>query len=154
MSDQKLTHVDDAGRVTMVDVGSKPVSHRRAVAEGFVRAQPTTIDHLFAGELPKGEALATARIAGIQGAKRTDELIPLCHSLPLDQVSVSIERSEDDRVRIEAVAAITARTGVEMEALTAVSVTALTLYDMMKAVDRGMSIEDVRLIEKTKTPVT
>lgn len=136
----------------MVDVGGKVPMRRRAVAEGFFIAQPATLDRLIAGNLPKGEALATARIAGIQAAKKCGELIPLCHSLALDAVAVDFERVGPDRVRLIATATITARTGVEMEALLAVSVAALTLYDMTKAVDRQLAIEGIRLIEKTKEP--
>lgn len=149
---ERLSHLDDRGRLTMVDVGGKPVQHRTAVAEGFLVAQPGTLDRLFSGDLPKGEPLVVVRVAGIQAAKRCDELIPLCHTLPLDAVSVDFERAAPDRVRIIARATITARTGVEMEALTAVAVAALTLYDMTKAVDKGMSIEGVRLVAKTKSP--
>lgn len=137
----------------MVDVGAKPSLRRRAVAEGFFVAKTTTLDLVMAGQTPKGEALAVARIAGIQAAKRCDALIPLCHSLPLDHVSVDFERAAPDRVHIVATASTTAKTGVEMEALTAVSLAALTLYDMTKAVDRDLRIEGVRLVEKTKSPV-
>lgn len=152
-ADAKMTHIDERGRVQMVDVGDKPPMRRVAVAEGFLRAAAQTLDQLMAGDLPKGEALATARIAGIAAAKRCDELIPLCHTLPLDQVKVEFERCGEDRVRIVATVATTAKTGVEMEALTAVSVAALTLYDMTKAVDRNLQIDGVRLLEKTKTPL-
>ena len=152
MSDQPLTHVDEQGRVTMVDTSGKPPVHRRAVAEGFFVAAADTLDRLMEGDLPKGDALATARIAGIQAAKDCDRLIPLCHGLPLDQVTVVFERSDVDRVRIEASAVVVARTGVEMEALTAVAVAALTLYDMTKAVDRDLRIEGIRLVLKEKTP--
>ncbi len=152
-SRERLTHVDEQGRASMVDVGSKPPMHRRATAEGYFVAASSTLDLVTAGDLPKGEALAVARVAGIQAAKRCDALIPLCHTLPLDAVSVEFERTAADRVRIVATASITARTGVEMEALTAVSVAALTLYDMTKGVDRDLRIEGVRLVEKTKTPL-
>lgn len=152
MSESRLTHLDDQGRAQMVDVGHKEPMIRRAIAEGFFIAQSSTLDRLMTGDLPKGEALAVARIAGIQAAKRCDELIPLCHSLPLDQVTVDFERTAPDRVRIIASAKTTARTGVEMEALTAVSVAALTLYDMTKAVDRNLRIEAVTLLEKQKSP--
>lgn len=138
----------------MVDVGGKPVEHRTAAAEGFLVARPETLDRLLAGDLPKGEALAAARVAGILAAKRCDELIPLCHTLPLDAVSVDFERAAPDRLRIIGRASITARTGVEMEALMAVLIAALTLYDMTKAVDKGMMIEGVRLAEKTKSPTS
>lgn len=142
-----LSHVDDSGDVRMVDVGAKPLSRRRALARAVVRIAPETARRL--GELPKGDARVTAQVAGIQAAKRTSELIPLCHPLPLTHVSVSLEVG-DDAVVIEASAETTARTGVEMEALVAASVAALTVYDMAKAVDKGMVIEDVRLVEKTK----
>ncbi|MEE2906480.1 MAG: cyclic pyranopterin monophosphate synthase MoaC [Planctomycetota bacterium] len=150
MSEQSLTHVDAQGRVTMVDTSGKPPVRRRAIAEGFFVAAAGTIDRLMEGDLPKGDALATARIAGIQAAKDCDRLIPLCHSLPLDQVSVEFDRVEPGRLRIEAAATVIARTGVEMEALTAVAVAALTLYDMTKAVDRDLRIEGIRLVSKVK----
>ena len=145
----ELSHVDETGAVKMVDVGEKPLSRRRAVARGSVRMAPETAAKLR--ELPKGDALTTARLAGIMAAKRTSELIPLCHPLPLSHVSVELEVVESG-VRITASAETTAQTGVEMEALTAVSVAALTVYDMAKAVDKGMVIEDVTLVEKTKDP--
>src|SRR5690554_2448639 len=149
----KLTHLDEHGRVRMVDVGDKHPMRREAIAEGFFCAKSGTLDLLESGKLPKGEALAAARLAGIVAAKKCDELIPLCHSLPLDAVNISFERSRPDRLRIEATASITARTGVEMEALTAVSVAALTLWDMTKAVDKELRIEGIRLVQKTKTTV-
>ena len=152
MSDE-LTHLDSQGRAHMVDVGDKPPMKRIAIAEGFFVAKESTLDRLTAGDLPKGEALAVARIAGIQAAKRCDSLIPLCHTLPLDQVTVQFERVAPDRMRIEASASITAKTGVEMEALTAVSIAALTLYDMTKAIDKELRIDGVRLVSKEKTPV-
>jgi len=148
-----LTHVGAGGRAQMVDVGGKRPMHRRAVASGDFVASPGTLDLLFAGDLPKGEALAVARIAGIAAAKRTDELIPLCHTLPMDHVGVDFDRVAEDRLRVTATASITSRTGVEMEALTAVSVACLTLYDMTKAVDRALRIEAIHLVEKTRTPV-
>jgi len=141
-----LSHVDESGNVRMVDVGDKPQQRRRAVARATVRMQPATAASLR--NLPKGDALATAQLAGIMAAKRTAELIPLCHPLPLSHVEVTLEVGED-RVDIRAEAATTAQTGVEMEALTAASVAALTVYDMAKAVDKGMSF-DVELIEKVK----
>ena len=148
MSD--LSHVDEStGEVRMVDVGPKPPSRRRAVARGRVRMAPSTASRLRV--LPKGDALVVARIAGIQAAKRTAELIPLCHPLPITHADVEFQVRED-RVEITASAEITAQTGVEMEALTAVAVAALTLYDMAKAIDKTMTIEDVRLVEKTKEP--
>lgn len=148
----RLSHIDERGRATMVDVGRKEPMRRRAVAEGFFTAQPETINAVMEGRLPKGEALAVARVAGIMAAKRCEAFIPLCHSLPLDAVHIEFERV-DRGIRIEAAASVTARTGVEMEALTAVSIAALTLYDMTKAIDRNLRIEGVRLIEKTKAPI-
>jgi len=148
MSD--LSHVSEAGDVKMVDVGGKPLQRRRAVAAATVRMAPETARRLR--ELPKGDALATAQLAGIMAAKRTAELIPLCHPLPLSHVEVTLEVG-DDSVAIVASAETTAQTGVEMEALTAASVAALTLYDMAKAIDKGMVIAEVRLVEKTKEPV-
>jgi cyclic pyranopterin phosphate synthase len=134
----------------MVDVGDKPPMKREAIAEGFLVAAPATLDRLMKGELPKGEALSVARIAGIAAAKRCDELIPLCHTLPLDAVHVDFERAAKNKVRIIATARITAKTGVEMEALVAVSIAALTLYDMTKAIDKSMRIDAIRLVSKTK----
>jgi cyclic pyranopterin phosphate synthase len=134
----------------MVDVGDKPPMKREAIAEGFLVSAPATLDRLMKGDLPKGEALSVARIAGIAAAKRCDEMIPLCHTLPLDAVHVDFERAAKNMVRIIAIARITAKTGVEMEALTAVSVAALTLYDMTKAIDKSMRIDGVRLVSKTK----
>jgi cyclic pyranopterin phosphate synthase len=144
MSD--LSHVDETGAVHMVDVGGKPVQQRRAVARATVRMAPATAARLR--KLPKGDALATAQLAGIMAAKRTAELIPLCHPLPLTHVDVTLEVGED-RVEIRAEAATAAQTGVEMEALTAASVAALTVYDMAKAVDKAMTF-DVALVEKVK----
>ena len=145
MSD--LSHVDESGAVRMVDVGSKPVSKRRAVARATVRMAPATVAKL--GSLPKGDALTTAQLAGIMAAKRTSDLIPLCHQLPLSSVHVSLEIGKGG-VEITASAETTAQTGVEMEALVAASVAALTVYDMAKAVDREMVVTDVTLVEKTK----
>jgi cyclic pyranopterin phosphate synthase len=153
MTGSDLTHVDERGAVHMVDVGGKPPMRREAVAEGFYVALPRTLDLVEGGTLPKGEALATARVAGILAAKRTGDLIPLCHPLPIDHVTISFERTEPDRLRVVARVSTTARTGVEMEALTAVSVAALTLYDMGKAVEKNARIDGVRLVEKTKTPI-
>ena len=146
----ELSHVSETGDVHMVDVGGKPMSRRRAVARATVRMAPETARRLR--ELPKGDALATAQVAGIMAAKRTSELIPLCHPLPLSLVEVSLEVG-DASVEITGVAETTAQTGVEMEALTAVSVAALTVYDMAKAIDSGMSVTDVVLVEKTKEPL-
>jgi cyclic pyranopterin monophosphate synthase len=145
----ELSHVDPTGSVRMVDVGPKPASRRRAVARAEVRMASETAARLRV--LPKGDALATAQIAGIMAAKRTAELIPLCHPLPLTRVDVEL-RVGEAAVSIEAVAETTAQTGVEMEALTAASVAALTVYDMAKAVDSEMTIGEVRLVEKTKEP--
>ncbi|MEX2210874.1 MAG: cyclic pyranopterin monophosphate synthase MoaC [Gaiellaceae bacterium] len=142
-----LSHVDETGGVRMVDVGGKPHSRRRAVAHAVVRMAPDTSRRLK--ELPKGDALATAQIAGIMAAKRTSELIPLCHPLPLSHVEVSLEVGAGE-VTITAVAETTAQTGVEMEALTAAAVAALTVYDMAKAIDKELVIAEVRLLEKTK----
>ena len=150
----KLTHVDEGGRARMVDVGDKPPSERTAVAEGTITMSREAYDLLARQEVAKGDVLAVAEVAGVMGAKRTGELIPLCHPLGLDVVQV--QASLDDTlpgVRIRATAKVTARTGVEMEALTAVGVALLTVYDMVKAVDRTMVIGDVRLVSKTKREV-
>jgi cyclic pyranopterin phosphate synthase len=146
----KLSHVDETGAVRMVDVGGKELSRRRAVARAEVRMAPETARTLR--ELPKGDALAAAQLAGIMAAKRTSDLIPLCHPLPLSNVEVTLEVGEDS-VGIVAAAETTAQTGVEMEALTAASVAALTVYDMAKAVDKQMRIADIVLVEKTKESV-
>jgi cyclic pyranopterin phosphate synthase len=146
----ELSHVSEAGDVRMVDVGDKPQSRRRAVARGFVRMAPETARRLR--ELPKGDALAVAQVAGIMAAKRTSELIPLCHPLPLTHVDVSLEVG-DAGIDITATAETTAQTGVEMEALTAVSVAALTVYDMAKAIDADMTVSGISLVEKTREPV-
>ncbi len=145
----ELSHVGEGGDVRMVDVGAKPVSRRRAVARAEVRMAAETARRLR--ELPKGDALATAQLAGIMAAKRTSELIPLCHPLPLTHVEVTLEVG-DESVEIVASAETTAQTGVEMEALTAASVAALTVYDMAKAIDKNMVVAEVRLLEKTKEP--
>jgi cyclic pyranopterin phosphate synthase len=143
----ELSHVDESGAVHMVDVGGKPVQERRAVARGEVRMEPATASQLR--DLPKGDALTTAQLAGIMAAKRTSELIPLCHPLPLSHVDVTLVL-HDDRVEITASAETSAQTGVEMEALTAVAVAALTLYDMAKAIDKSMVVSEITLVEKTK----
>jgi cyclic pyranopterin phosphate synthase len=142
-----LSHVDPSGEVRMVDVGGKPATRRRAVAAAEVRMAPETARQLR--ELPKGDALATARLAGIMAAKRTSELIPLCHPLPLSHIEVELE-VRAAAVAITASVETTAQTGVEMEALTAASVAALTIYDMAKAIDKQMTIGEVRVVEKTK----
>lgn len=144
-----LSHLDERGRVRMVDVGGKPVSERRAVASARLRMRPETLRLMLDDRLPKGDVLATARIAGIMAAKKTAELIPMCHPLNLTHARVDIEPAGEDALRITAEVAIAGRTGVEMEALTAASVAALTIYDMCKAVDRGMVIENVRLEHKS-----
>ena len=144
---EDLSHVDASGAVRMVDVGAKPAARRRAVARASVRMAAETARRLR--ELPKGDALATAQLAGIMAAKRTSDLIPLCHPLPLTVVSVDLEVG-DAAVEIRAAAETTAQTGVEMEALVAASVAALTVYDMAKAIDKDMSVTDVTLVEKTK----
>jgi cyclic pyranopterin phosphate synthase len=147
----ELSHVDESGGVRMVDVGGKELSRRRATARAEVRMAAETAQTLR--ELPKGDALTTAQLAGIMAAKRTSELIPLCHPLPLSHVEVTLEVREES-VEIVATAETTAQTGVEMEALTAASVAALTVYDMAKAVDKAMRIVDLALVEKTKERVT
>ncbi len=144
-----LSHVDAEGRLQMVDVGSKEVSRRRAVARATLTVKPETATRLR--ELPKGDAVAAAQIAGIMAAKRTSELIPLCHPLPLTHVEVTVEVGES-AVEITASAETTAQTGVEMEALVGASVAALTVYDMAKAIDDSMAVTEVRLLEKTKEP--
>ncbi len=145
-----LSHLDAEGKASMVDVGAKAETARKAVARGRVVMAPATLDLIVGGEIPKGDVLATARLAGIMGAKRTAELIPLCHPLALTHISVdfTVDRATS-AIEIEASASLSGRTGVEMEALTAVSVAALTIYDMAKAVDRGMVIEEARLVEKS-----
>ena len=148
---KKLTHIDARGEARMVDVSAKPVSRREAVARGEIRLQKATLKLIHENAVGKGNVLAAARLAGIMAAKKTGELIPLCHPLPLShcEVKLVVPRSRD-RIIITASVKITAQTGVEMEALTAVSVAALTIYDMCKAVDKTMRITDVKLISKTK----
>jgi cyclic pyranopterin monophosphate synthase len=151
-----LTHLDSEGRARMVDVGHKPASAREAAAEGFISLQPKTLRAIAEGTVPKGEVFNTARVAGIMAAKRCGELIPLCHTLAVESVEVHFdvpelepEHEQPVRLHIKSIARITAKTGVEMEALTAVSVAALTIYDMCKAIDKTMIITDVRLVSKT-----
>ena len=144
----RLTHLDDEGAARIVDVGAKAETARSAVAEGRIRMTAEALEALMSGNGPKGDALATARIAGIMAAKRTGELIPLCHPLALESVTVEFAR-ESDFIRVTATASLTGKTGVEMEAMTAASVALLTLYDMGKAIDRAMVIDGVRLLEKT-----
>jgi cyclic pyranopterin monophosphate synthase len=146
----KLTHLDEAGRARMVDVGDKPVSERTAIAEGAVRMSRAAFHQVAQQAVAKGDVLAVAELAGTMGAKRTGEMIPLCHPLPLDLIEVEARlEPELPGVRVTALAKATGKTGVEMEALTAVAVACLTVYDMVKAIDRGMTIEDVRLVSKT-----
>jgi cyclic pyranopterin phosphate synthase len=144
-----LTHLDRTGAASMVDVGAKPVTERLAIAEGAVTMQPATLALILSGNAKKGDVIGAARVAGIMAAKRTHELIPLAHPLALTSVAVDIEPDKElPGLRVRAIAKVAGKTGVEMEALTAVSVAALTIYDMAKAVDRGMAITDIRLVEK------
>jgi cyclic pyranopterin phosphate synthase len=159
-SSQKLSHLDESGAARMVNVGAKPISAREALAEGFITLQRSTIQAIADEKVPKGEVFGTARIAGIIAAKKCGELIPLCHPLPIESVEVGFDIPELEpdgnasvRVRIKAVARITGKTGVEMEALTAVLIAALTIYDMCKAIDKTMVIDGVRLVSKTKKEV-
>jgi cyclic pyranopterin monophosphate synthase len=146
----RLTHLRETGEANMVDVSGKPTSARTAVAQGRVVMQAATLDLIRSGDAKKGDVLGTARLAGIMAAKRTHELIPLCHPLMLSRVSVEIEPDAAlPGVRVRATAKVSGQTGVEMEALTAVAVACLTIYDMVKAVDRGMRIEDIHLLEKS-----
>jgi cyclic pyranopterin phosphate synthase len=146
----RLSHLNDKGEARMVDVSAKEVTPRTARAEGFVSMAPATLDLILSGKAPKGDVLAAARIAGIMAAKRTHELIPLCHPLPLTEVTVEFEPSRDPPgLHVTATAKVDAKTGVEMEALTAVSIACLTVYDMCKAADRAMSFSGIRLVEKT-----
>lgn len=147
MSERPLTHLNESGEAHMVDIGEKESTRRRAVAEGLVVMSEELTERFFAGDLPKGDAAAVARVAGIQGAKRTSDLIPLCHPIAIDSVEVSLERAGHG-VGIVATVATTGQTGVEMEALTAVATTALTIYDMVKSAERGVTIESIRLVEK------
>lgn len=144
-----LTHLNEKGEAHIVDIGDKAVTRRRAVAQARISGQANTIATILGGGLKKGDALAVARIAGIMAAKKTSELIPLCHPIPLTKVGVEIEGDGPASILIRAVAETTGQTGVEMEALTAASVTALTLYDMAKAIDRAMVISDLCLVEKS-----
>jgi len=149
MSD-KLTHFDDDGKTIMVDVGDKPPSKREAVAAGEIRMQPQTLGQILNRQITKGNVLEVARLAGIMGAKQTPTLIPLCHPLPISSVAIDFETEpEQGLIRIYATTRVTGRTGIEMEALTAVSVTALTVYDMCKAIDRTMEIGRIRLLKKS-----
>ena len=150
MGQDELSHVDERGRATMVDVGGKAATARVAVARGAVRMKPETAARIAEGQIAKGDVVATARIAGVLAAKKCGDLIPLCHPLPLEYVDVRIDvDAEAGRVALEAEARITAKTGIEMEALAAVTVAGLTIYDMCKAIDRGMVMEDVCLVRKS-----
>lgn len=145
-----LTHLDSLGNAHMVDVSAKDVTSRTATARARVLMKPETLAHIVGGTAPKGDVLATARIAGIMAAKKTSELIPLCHPLLISKVSVELTpRAADNAVDVEATVKVDGKTGVEMEALTACSIACLTIYDMLKAVDRGMRITDIRLVEKS-----
>jgi cyclic pyranopterin phosphate synthase len=145
----KLSHIDEGGAARMVDVSQKAPTLRRAVAEGFVQMLPATLKVLRENTGPKGEVLSVARVAGILAAKRTGELIPLCHPLPVEQVTVEFELLPPSRVRIVATATITAKTGIEMEAYMGVSMAALTIIDMLKAIDPAMRVDGIRLLQKT-----
>lgn len=150
---KRLTHVAGDGRAQMVDVSRKPLSARTAVATGKIRLQPETVDLISENRIAKGDVFATARIAGIQAAKQTPQLIPLCHTLPLSDVKIDIVTSNEG-AEVKCAARTVAQTGVEMEALTGVSVALLTIYDMCKAVDKEMCISDIQLIDKSKTNLT
>lgn len=144
-----FTHFNERGQARVVDVGGKDETARVAIAEGFIRMWPETLDRIVAGKHGKGDVLGVARVAGIMGAKRTSELVPLCHPIALTSVEVDLEPESGDRIHCTARAETRGRTGVEMEALTAVQVALLTVYDMCKAVDRGMTIDGIRLLEKS-----
>ncbi len=147
--DKKLSHIDESGRARMVDIGHKPVTEREAVAKGEVIMQPDTLDMIQQGELKKGDVLSVAQLAGVMAAKRTSDLIPLCHPLVIDQVLVDVEPNASlPGVEITATVRTSGKTGVEMEALTAVSIAALTVYDMAKAVEKTMRIANLRVVEK------
>jgi cyclic pyranopterin phosphate synthase len=150
MAEKTLTHLGKTGEARMVDVSAKAATERVAVAEGKVVMRPETLDLVLSGDAKKGDVLGTARIAGIQAAKKTHELIPLCHPLPITKVEIAIESDKNlPGLVVRAIVKVTGQTGVEMEALTAVSVACLTIYDMVKAAERGMRIENVRLLEKS-----
>ena len=149
---KRLTHLDEAGAAAMVDVSDKPISRREAIASTFIRLQPGTLDLIAENQMKKGDVLGVARIAGIGAAKQTQHLIPLCHQLPLSKVAVDFE-VQSDGIRVTCTARTIAQTGVEMEALTGASLAALTIYDMCKAVDKTMVVEDLKLLEKTKQAI-
>ncbi|WP_170128206.1 cyclic pyranopterin monophosphate synthase MoaC [Alkalibaculum bacchi] len=145
-----LTHIDEKGNAKMVDVSEKQMTKREAIAVGKISMKLETLDMIIEGNTPKGDVLATARIAGIMGAKKTYELIPMCHNIPIDSVKVELKPNRAEKaIEITAIAKCTYKTGIEVEALTAVSIAALTIYDMCKAVDRGMVIGDITLVKKT-----
>ena len=147
---KRLSHVDTQGRARMVDVAEKPVTHREAIATGIVRLTPKVLHLIVSGQMPKGDVLAVARVAGIMAAKKTPELIPLCHPLPITSITIEFTPNESQStITIAATVKVEGKTGVEMEALTAVSVAALTIYDMCKAVDKGIVISDICLMKKT-----
>lgn len=147
-----LTHTNDHGEASMVDISAKPVSHREAIATGRIKLAPATLELIRANEIQKGDVLAVARIAGIQAAKQTQNLIPLCHQIPLSKVAVDFVLTHEGVVAT-ATATTLAQTGIEMEALTAVSVALLTIYDMCKAVDKAMHLDGIHLVKKTKSPL-
>ena len=149
MNDTELTHLNANGEANMVDVGGKAVTERTARAYARLRMAPETLEKLLAAQLRKGDGLAAARIAGIMGAKKTAELIPLCHTIPIEKIDVTFEKESDTALGIFSYAKCEYKTGIEMEALTAVSIAALTVYDMCKAIDRGMTVEEIRLLAKT-----
>ncbi|MCD6216362.1 cyclic pyranopterin monophosphate synthase MoaC [bacterium] len=144
----EFSHIDEKGKVKMVDVSEKEITRRIAVADGFVRIKPDVLNQITEGKMPKGDVLSTAKIAGIQAAKKTGELIPMCHPLGLDHADIEFEIVEDG-IKITATVIVHAKTGVEMEALTAVSIAALTIYDMCKSADRSMTIDKIRLLKKS-----
>ncbi len=143
-----LSHFDDAGNARMVDVGHKPISDRVAIASGLVVMEEETLQRIRLGQISKGDVLQVARLAGIMAAKRTDELIPLCHSLPISSASIDFEFIDSNKLRVMATVKTSGQTGIEMEALTAVSIAALTVYDMCKAIDRAMTVSQIQLEEK------
>ena len=149
---KRLTHISADGRAQMVDVSTKPLSARKAIATGRIRLQRATLDLISKDQIAKGNVFATARIAGIQAAKQTADLIPLCHTLPLGEIAIDIATSKD-HAEVKCTARTVAQTGVEMEALTGVTIALLTIYDMCKAIDKQMQISEVRLVEKTKRQV-
>jgi len=147
--ENKLTHIDSSGRARMVDVTQKPDTERIAIAKGTVKMQPETFKLIKKGQVAKGDVLAVAQVAGISAAKQTPHLIPMCHPIAIDSVAMDFELKEPDTIEVTATVKCTGKTGVEMEAVTAVSISALTIYDMCKAVDRGMRMENVRLVKKS-----